>query len=316
MGIPQLFTNLRKFCLYDRNKRRLLMLYLLPLLTFAQNIESLELTCRNIFGERRLENLRKLRKLRIHYRDDWTFEKFSGLIDCLETNPELKMLERFEDRDLGNIYDRFGKSLHNRYSFLSSFQHLSYVALTSYTFCGSDLYYPLKVMDGRNIVRLKILMSYQPPIVLQERKTDKILRRRVPKFPSLQSVEMEIFDQDVVIYEPESTQCDIRCKFLFHFLAQQKNVQHFEFVGGSLNNMHKILDVVPNIRTLDVSGTAVLFEESREMVPKIVQTLRTYRQSKNNQKLPLLRLILSYDFIIPANNDYGDCVRISFESKV
>lgn len=332
-----MFPNLKKLRVNDCSERRHVMPYLIPLLKSASNLESIALSC-NSFPFSTMAKMQSLREIRLSGLQKLDLD---GLADCLEANTELKVfkiideqadlvklgddlsksckgLEQFKDRNFGNIYEGFCSAMANRYSFLSSLENLTSVKLTSFTFCGSDLYYPLSKLDGRKLVQLGVFMSSATPVILPEEIIRNLLARPLPSFPTLRSVKLEILDQNTEHYEPKWTQCDLRCRFLFHFLAQQKNIQRFTFNGGTLQNVHKVLDVVPNIRTLDISQTVLLLEEKGEIVPRVVDSLRKFRQSTTgNTEKHLLYLIVSYDFYRiekERKNCDLDIIRIVFKS--
>lgn len=333
------FVNLRKFSLFDESDSNFVLIHkvIIPILCGATKLQTLKLINVDIHGGW-LERMQNLYELRLHWSRNSVLNE---LINCLRMNPKLKSfkfthrnekmtiignvlskscidLRRFADRDFGNNYERFDSTLTDRYSFLSLCGRLTSVALTSYTFCGCDLYYALTALAGKKIVKLKVFMSYAQPMFLDRLKTIEIMRRSPPKFPTLLSAEIEImYPATGDEFDRKWTQCELRCKYMFHFLAQQTNLKYFKFSGDSLSNMHTILNVAPNIRTLHVVEAVPLNEERKNLLLKIVHTLRKIRQTKptrydgNEQRL--LHLILSYEYKVEKNFDYEDVVRISFE---
>lgn len=305
--------------------------FLIYISAVASNLQILKLVNIDIQG-RWLQNMQNLCELHLDWKEGYSFD---SLISCLRENLKLKIfkfchrngdittigkvlsncttLQKFKDRDFENPYERLDSAMIKRYNFLATFPHLNIVSLTSYTFCGCDLYYPLTTMATKNIVKLKVFMSYSQPIILDNRTTAEFMRRPLPNFSGLQSLEIEIFDRNGV-YDPKWTQCDLRCKFFFHFAAQLKNLQRFKFAGEGLRNMHKILEFAPIIRILDISQTVAVLDEKDIFFPNVVQTLRKIRQSNDGiDGQRLLHLIMNYEFKIGKNNDYEDVVRCSFK---
>lgn len=333
------FSNLRKlhFQTYkSTDPNGVFTNFLTKISTTATNLRSLALFNFEL-RDNWLHNMQKLTELRLYWRGDSSFD---NLFSYLRTNPPLKVfefrhklkdvtsvyavlsescprLEKFSDSDvdMSNPYQRFDDSLANRYRFLSKFLHLNIVTLMSYTFCGCDLYYPLVALATKNIVKLKILMNLSRPVTVSDEAKAEIMRRPLPQFAGLHSVEMKIWEQNEYIYDPKWTQCDLRCQFLFHFLKQVKNLQYFRFTGGSLSNMHKVLEFAPSICVLDVSEVS---HETHTMVPKIVKTLRSRQlDGGKNDRYPL-HLILRDDDkvrIFENNNDFKGVINFTFTTK-
>lgn len=293
------FTNLRKlkFETYqsaDRND--VFNNFLTQISTTATNLQSLEL----VTLEPRcnwLQNMRNLVELRFLWRNGSSFD---NLLCFLKTCPKLKVFEfRHQLPNLTSICNALTESCsehlrvfsdidesmstlgHNqplieRYAFLSKFSHLSHVTLMTYTFCGSDLYYALMSLAKKDIVKLKIVTAFSRNVILSDEVNKDIMRRRLPQFARLNSVEIEISEPNVPVFDSKWTQCDLRCQFMFHFLRQVNSLQHFTFTGTSLTNMDKVLEHVPHIRSLDISKVSSL--QTLTVVSNIVEIQRKRRQ--------------------------------------
>lgn len=331
--IRPFLSNLRKLRLVNHGGNVIISTKFLILVSLAaSNLQTLKLSNVQIRGKW-LESMLNLRDLRVGWKEDSVLD---SLLNCLRVNPKLKSfkfyhrskyittignvlsesctgLEKFKDRDFENDYDRLDKEVINRYNFLSTFPYLSNVSLTSFTLCGCDLYYPLTTLATKKIVKLNIFMSYSQRIILDDETTTDIMRRPLPHFPDLKSIKVEIYDQyGDEQSDPKWRECDVRCKFLFHFVAQLKNLQHFKFAGDCRGNMHKILEFAPSIRTLDVVDT-VAFTEANKLVPDVVRTVRANRLLNggiNDQHV--LHLIVNWEYKVGISVDYEDVVRISF----
>lgn len=331
------FSNLRKlkFKTYEgTDPCGVLTNFLTKISTTATNLQSFELFNFEPRGGW-LQNMQKLSELRFCWRNASSFD---DLFSYLRANPQLKVfefthklknltgiynvlkescpsLEKFSDIDVdvSNPYQRFDRSLISRYNFLSKFPHLNSVSLMSYTFCGCDLYYALTSLATKNIVKLKIFVNLAKPVIVSDEVKAELMRRPLPQFTGLLSVEVEIWGQNKYNFHPKLSQCDLRCQFLFHFLKGVKSIQYFTFSGTSLSNMEKVLEFAPNIRVLDVSQTSV---ETHKIVPKIVETLRRSRQlddGKNGHYKLHLKLIDDYTFrMFEKNNDVKDIINFTF----
>lgn len=278
------FSNLRKFkfgAYCDADQRGVCTNLLTQISTNAVNLRSVEIGQLEVRGDW-LRNMRKLEELRITWKKNSSFDT---LISCLKEMPKLKVfklvhqvadvasvynalaescpnLETFsdEDRTLSSYqnYHNFDDSLTSRYAFLSKLSNLSYVTLTTYTLCGSDLYYPLVSLASKNIVKLTIVTSLTEPIVLDKKAKAEVMGRPLPQFGRLKSVKFDIATpnvRNVVSFDRKWTRCDLRCQFLFHFLRHVTSVQHFELAGSSLTHIDKIVEHMPTIRVLDLSET-------------------------------------------------------------
>lgn len=294
--------------------------FLTQISTTATNLQSLELVT---LAPRLnwLQNMRNLVELRFLWRNGSSFD---NLISYLETCPKLKVFEfRHKLPNLTSIcnaltescsehlrvfsdidesmstsdhhHHNLDKSLIERYAFLSKFSHLSDVTLMTYTFCGSDLYYALMSLAKKDIVKLKIVTAYSRNIILSDEVKENIMRRRLPQFARLNSVEIEIREPNVPVFDSKWTQCDLRCQFMFHFLRQVNSLQQFTFNGSSLTNMDKVLEHVPHIRLLDLSKVSSL--QTLRVVSNILEILRKRRQLADGEnEHGIFQLILRDSF--------------------
>lgn len=318
------FSTIRKFT-FDAyyGSYEIFSEFLTSVSTTASNLQNLKIQEVD-FHDGCLKNMQNLHELRLHYQQSSSFS-LDELTSCWRMNPRLKVftfagfhnittvgdvlsrycsdLEEFSDVNFCNPYDRLGLPTMNRYNFLSTLPCLNSVTLSSYTFCGCDLYYPLMTLAAKNIAKLKVFMNNVRPIVLNEEERAQLMRRPLPNFMCLETVEIEVMDT-------VTRQCDLRCQFMFHFMSQLKNLLHFTLIGMHTNKIYKILEIIPNIRTLDISKLSLLRLESE--VRNVGKTLRRSRKSFDGKTIPhLLHLVVHYPFIIQMVNDFKDVMKIS-----
>lgn len=303
------FSNLRELKLTVRNSdesirkefQRLLNIITLS----AKNLEFIDVRDLVIAGDW-LKNMTNLRQLHITWENSSSYD---DLISCLKRNPKLKVFNveyyRDEQNDLTNIGDvlselcpfleYFGEcrdECHSmetelptmdRYKFLSKFSYLNRVSLTTNTYCGSDLYYALKSLAGKDIVELKLIFSInEVSVMLDEDVTTDFMSRPLPEFNSLQTVEITTA---LIV-------CDIDenfkfLKFLFNFMKQLKNLKTIKFAWSELGYINdKVLEFAQSIDTLDLSSVSIPYEE----IICIVEKLRKIRKHNNDRQLLKLKL--------------------------
>lgn len=287
---------------------------------WLNNIRNLrELHVEGIFSLFKIEDLTSgLRMLKV-----FKFESYQDITITISDalSKYCPNLETLIDEHIiySNPYIRVGVDLIHRYDFLSSFPYLNSVTLTSYTFCGSDLYYPLITLATKNIVKLGVFMNGSKPIFLNAEEKAQILRHSLPHhFTGLQTVEIEIslnvgdevspisFDLD-----PKWRQFDLRCQFIFKFLSKLKNLKRVNFLGysGYMSNMHKILEYTPNIPTLDMSE---LERVQPKEIQNMVKILRRVKQLNGGNKRNLLHLLMNSSCSVYGYTDFEDVIKISF----
>lgn len=182
-------------------------------------------------------------------------------------------LEVFEDVHTSTSYLREPLSVREtRYSFLASFANLHTVTLTSYTFCGCDLYHALVKLANLNIVHLKVFANLEQAEAFNEVDRKRIMENcSFSHFVSLSSLEL-----DVRNYRLDGA---IHCEFLLLFATQLKNLEKFTLQNSRLANINKIIESLPQIRTLAISQ--VTFKHLPVEMRKIVRVLRAIRQASD-----------------------------------
>lgn len=183
-------------------------------------------------------------------------------------------LEVFEDIHTASSYRRDAMALrHTRYTFLASFANLNTITLTSYTFCGCDLYYPLtKLATNKNIVHLKVFANLEQAETFNEAERQRILQTcSFSHFASLSSMEL-----DVRNYRLEGA---VHCEFVLLFATQLKNLEKFTLQSSRVTNVNKLIESLPQIRTMSISQ--ITFKHLPVEMRKIVRTLRAIRQAND-----------------------------------
>ncbi|XP_037028682.1 uncharacterized protein LOC119068924 [Bradysia coprophila] len=197
-------------------------------------------------------------------------------------------LEVFEDIHTATSYRRNTMSMrHTRYNFLASFNNLKIVTLTSYTFCGCDLYCALRYLATTNIVQLKIHANLEQSETFNEEERKQILQScSFSHFTSLTCLELDVHN-----YRLDGL---LHCEFLMLFATQLKNLEKFSLQSSKLTNINKLIETLPQIRTFSISQitTKHLPVEMR----KIVRTLRAIRQTSDMyEDKVVLRLIVNIE---------------------
>ncbi|KAG4068620.1 hypothetical protein HA402_002311 [Bradysia odoriphaga] len=330
------FSNLRKlrfeaYC--DADMRGACTNFLTQISTAALNLRSVEISQLELRGNW-LENIRNLGELRIKWKIGSSFD---SLFSFLNGKPNLKVfklihqlsdvtsvydclaescsnLETFsdEDRTLSTHYRHFDDSLTSRYAFFSKFSHLSYVTLTTYTFCGSDLYYPLVNLATKNLIKLTVATSLSEPILLSNKVKTEIMRRPLPQFSRLKTVKFDLSTPSVHDFDEKLVRCDLRCQFLFHFLRQVTSLQQFELYGPSSTHMYKIVEHLPTIRVLDLSQS-----HSFEIFKDVTNIVKTVLRSPF-RGAGIFHLILKDDEKVQffkKQNDLKDRINFTFTTR-
>lgn len=112
-------------------------------------------------------------------------------------------------------------------------------------------------------------------------------------------------------HDPKWTQCDLRCEFLLHFMSKLMNLKCVRLLGRHHNNMHKILEVSPNIQTLDISVSRE--EVPPEEIQNIMKTLSKFRQLNDGGiDHKLLHLIVNECSRFYNYGDFEDIMNITY----
>lgn len=195
-------------------------------------------------------------------------------------------LKTFEDVHTSNPNRRFHLGGMNRYNFLASFSNLHSVALTSYTFCGCDLYYPLTKLATKNIVKLRIFSNLEYAVTFNDADRERIMKYSFDYFKTLLFLELDVRNFRLA--------GDMRCEFIMHLATQLKNLESFTLQSSRLNNANKIIESLPQIRTLSISQ--ITFKHLPVEMRKIVRTLRAIRQVKDtDDESNILQLIVNIE---------------------
>lgn len=328
------FTNLQKFTFSQYVRQRYQEMcteFLTFISTTATNLQELELQM-NSFDLRFLKNMKNLRVLRLYLFRNSSYT-ITDLANCLGSNSRLQVfkfsgvdnitsisdalskyspdLTKFSDVNFGNPYHRLDEALIDRYNFLSTFQHLNCVTLTSYTFCGCDIYYPLMTLATSNINTLKVYINNVQPIELTEEDQYQIMTRSLPKFVHLQTVEFIFADYDGS-GSSKWKDCDIRCQFMFGFMSQLQNLQYVRFRGNCVN-WHKILRFTPSIRTLHIPSATL---EEIENIGKMLRRMRQPRVGKCERQLlnVVLQKFYANYYKIEDLDEWKDYMNISYKT--
>lgn len=226
-----------------------------------------------------LHSLSKLETLMFTGKQDITAIG-STLVQCC---PDLKT---FEDVHISNPYRHFTLGGMNRYNFLSSFANLHSVTLTSYTFCGCDLYYPLVKLSTKKIVKLRVVSDLEHAVSFSGTDKERIMQSSFDHFLSLQILEVDVRNFRL--------SGDLRCDFIMYLATQLKNLEKFTLESDRLTNANKIIEQLPQIRIFSMSK--IIFKHLPVEMRKIVRTLRTIRQaSVTDDDNNLLKLIVNIE---------------------
>lgn len=312
--------------------------FLTQISTAAVNLRTLDIDQLQIRGDW-LQNMRNLEELRIVWKMGSSLD---SLVNYFNAKPNLKIfkflhhgadvtsissifkalaescpkLETFfdSDRNLSSMYTRFDDSLTKRYASFSKFSYLNFVTLTTYTFCGSDLYYPLVNLATKNLANLRIMTCASQPIVLEKEVKAEIKRRPLPQFVRIKSVELFISPLNVPdLFDPNWTRCDLRSEFLKYFLhhANAEGLQHLAISGFDVSKIDKLLAFLPTVRVLNISG-AHLHDTFRE-VSNIVKTVLT--SPGRSARKGAFQLVLRDDEKVQyfkQQNDLKDVINFTF----
>ncbi|XP_055306023.1 uncharacterized protein LOC129570445 [Sitodiplosis mosellana] len=295
------FANLRQLVLNDNYTRVWYKEFLAGIAVTATNLTHLTLEGVNVSGEWLtnvgMQNLKELRlhaskrrsmniqtnELAVFLRSKPKLEIFSHIgtsditdvIDSLtESCPKLKS---FADFHLNNPHDirtvtNINAQMMHRYTFVRQFTGVTTLGLTSYTQCGSDVYYPLIKLAVQNRVEaLKIYMDRNNTVVLPENNQMRYSHRDFGHYTRLRSIELQIRSD-------ASDQCELNAEFICDFVSKLENIEKFTVMcEPALKDVNKIVDKAPHLKELGISHTKMKYLPV-EML-KIVRSIRKRRKA-------------------------------------
>lgn len=292
------FSNLRKLVVHDNYTRVTYKEFLAAISANAPNLTHLTLDGVNVSGDWLLptNGMANLKELRFHsskrrsvnidthqlsqfLRTKPKLELFSyigddditSIIETLTTHcPKLRVFADFHLRDSYRGQGGITDQLKFRYNAIRNFDAVKVLGLTTYTRCGSDLYYPLVKIAAKNRVEsLKIYMDRDHSIVLDEQERLRYADSSFSHFTSLNAVELQIRSES-------SEQCVLDSQFICDFVARQTNVKKFCVISEhAVRDVNKIIDAAPNLNELNVSRTKMKYLPVE--MRKIVKSIRKRR---------------------------------------
>lgn len=296
------FSNLRKLVLNDNYTRVSYKQFLAGISSVAANLTSLTLEGVNVSGEWLLAGgMENLRELRLHTskRRSMSIQTIE-LSEFLRTKSKLELfsyignddirpvvdtliehcpqLNTFADFHLSNPYRPEARTItefmKHRYDFVRQFNGLKVIGLTSYTQCGSDLYYPLMRMAGKKmaakIEELKFYIDRDQAVVLPE--PCHYTCSTCDSFTGLKAVELQVRSDT-----PE--QCDLNAEFICEFISKLLNVKKFNVMSEhAIRGINKVIDMAPNIEELGVAQIKMKYLPVE--MRKIVKSIRKRRDQQ------------------------------------
>lgn len=251
------------------------LVWQIPLTLFSQstNIQTLKLE-KVLMNDAQLrwdqlENLHDITLIKMHDFNQSTF------IAYLKRRPKLKRFTWKGEQNIVNIgealatycgdticsfhhYDtRHSTSvdIRTRYEFLSKFQNLAHLTISSVIKCGSDLYYPLEKLAQKNMLKSLEIYQYfverelphiEPPHIEPSVSAKKALvQQNIGEFKHLKHLTLNI---------------DISCSI-------EKDPQHLQFI------LDRSEHIFQNVHTLVLSGN-----RSDKTISKIIGLLPNLRQ--------------------------------------
>lgn len=293
------FSNLRKLVLNDNYTRVSYKQFMAGISSVAANLTHLTLEGVNVSGEWLLAGgMENLRELRLHTskRRSMSIQTIE-LSEFLRTKSKLELfsyignddirpvvdtliehcprLNTFADFHLSNPYrpeaTTITDPMKHRYDFVRQFNGLKVIGLTSYTQCGSDLYYPLIRMAGKKmatkIEELKFYIDRDQAVVLPEPM--HYTCKAFDNFSSLKAVELQVRSDT-------SEQCELNAEFICEFISKLLNVKKFNVMSEhAIRGINKIIDLAPNINELGVAQIKMKYLPVE--MRKIVKSIRKRR---------------------------------------
>lgn len=292
------FSNLRHLQLCDNYSRVWYKEFLAGIAATATNLTHLSMEGINVAGEWLTNGgMQNLRELRLHsskrrsmtintdelsefLRTKTKLEVFShigvgdisDIVDVLiDSCPKLKAFADFHlsnphNRDVTNI----NAQMMQRYAYVRRFADVATLGLTSYTQCGSDIYFPLVKLAVRNRVEaVKIYVDKNNVIVLDPNNRMHFSHNDFGHFTRLKSVELQIRSETSDVIE-------LNEEFICDFVSNLTNVRTLIVMcEPALEKIHKIIDMAPHLTELGMSQTKIKYLPV-EMY-KTVQSIRKRR---------------------------------------
>lgn len=308
------FANLRQLVLIGINHGETNNTFLAAISASATNLTHLTLDGMSVSGDWLLVNgMQNLKELRIHtskyqsmniqtadlskfLRNKSKLQLFSyigrvdirSVIDMLTTHcTQLKTLVYFlsnsvHRRDLAIITDQMKREN----NFVRQLNGVTTVGLTSYTNCGSDLYFPLIELAARNQVEtLKILIVRRITVTLLAKNRMHYSQEKFASFTCLKSVELQMISNSPY-------QRGLNSEFICEFISKLTNIQKFTVISDTpMRDIHQIIDLAPNLNQLNIAHIVYGLMESSiaTEIQKIVESIRKRRESQisTGQQNPL-----------------------------
>lgn len=150
--------------------------------------------------------------------------------------------------------------------------HLQKCKYSTYTRCGSDLFYPLEKVAAQNKVEsLKIYMDRYSAIELDESNRKHYCSESFEHFTRLNSVELQIQTDE---HERWHSMV-IDGEFILEFISKQMNVKKFGVICEYW--VHGIFGIPPNLNELNVSR--IKMQHIPVEMWKIVSSIRKRREN-------------------------------------
>lgn len=286
--------------------------FLLALSLTAKNLQQLTLYRSHLAGgwctTSRMENLRELRIIR-PYEHTFSISDFKSYL-CSLPQLEVFVYDGFpvDIADIGrtltnycpnlnkfqyctgsdSVHRVFPFDIFNSYNFLASFSNLNTVSLTSFTYCGCDLYDPLTMLATTNIDKLRVFFDFGSSEVNKHIPdcNQRIMNSSFKKFVSLKVLALDVKNNN------SHSNSDLHCEFLLHMASQLKNLVMFTLQSHAFSNAYKIFEMLPQVRTFSIFRSD--FKHSPVFMLKTARHLRTVRQKNDiNDESNLVKLIVT-----------------------
>lgn len=311
------FTNLKKLVLHDSYSHVSYKEFMIYIGRTATNLKVLTFDGVSVFGawlrDRTLLNLEELRL--------YTTKRFSvnnnmdDIREFFETKQKLKIfsfigtddisavaktlidfcpnLKTYNDIFLRNPYGRdttqITDSMKNRYAFVREFLTVRHLTLTSFTQCGSDIYYPLIKLAAKNrLESLNVYIDRDTACVINEAERVRLMRESFGHFSSLTSVGLQIRSE-------ASDQCDLESEFICHIMSELINLRKISVMSEhSIRDIYKVLEKAPQTRVFNVAQVKMKYLplEMRKIV-RIIRTIRQQNLNLHEEQPPKIHLIVN-----------------------
>ncbi|XP_031623263.1 uncharacterized protein LOC116340755 [Contarinia nasturtii] len=293
------FSNLRKLVLHDNYTLVTYKEFLSGIATSATNLTHLTLEGVNVSGEWLINGgMENLREFRLHTSKRRSMcIKVAELSQFIQTKEKLELfsfvgnenitlvidsltqscpkLKTFVDFQLSNRYNHgtvttiYSQSA-NQYGYVRKFTSVKTLGLTSYTQCGSDLYYPFVKLAAQNrIEALKIFVDRDSAIALPENNQMHYSKKDFNHFKSLKSIEIQI--------KSERNECDLNSEFILEFISNLANVTKLIVMSEpSIWDINKVVDMAPNLDELGISHLKMKYLPVE--MRKLIKSVRKHRE--------------------------------------